>query len=111
MNHLKHLRESRDLSQRQLADLLGLSQQSIYKYEKDLAEPDFYTLKAFADFFHTSIDFLLDYKPDTCAYTIRENGPELSPSEVHHLNLYRRIPTGVQAAFNVILAALTSKGK
>lgn len=44
MKNLKILREEFGLSQQKLADLFNLSQQSIYKYENDLAEPDFQTL-------------------------------------------------------------------
>ena len=60
MKHLKLLRESRGISQQKLADQFCLSQQSIYKYENGLAEPDFSTLRQFADYFHTTIDYLIN---------------------------------------------------
>ena len=61
MKHLKQLREACGLSQQKLAEHFHLSQQSIYKYENGLAEPGIATLKAFAAFFHTSVDFLVGY--------------------------------------------------
>lgn len=61
MKRLKQLREACGLSQQKLAKHFHLSQQSIYKYENGLAEPGIATLKAFATFFHTSIDFLVGY--------------------------------------------------
>ena len=61
MKRLKQLREAYGLSQQKLAKHFHLSQQSIYKYENGLAEPGIATLKAFAAFFHTSIDFLVGY--------------------------------------------------
>lgn len=61
LKRLKQLREAFGLSQQKLAEHFHLSQQSIYKYENGLAEPGIATLKAFAGFFHTSIDFLVGY--------------------------------------------------
>lgn len=61
MDNLKKLRIQRGLSQQQLADLLHTSQQSIYKYEKGIAEPNLETLKNMADYFETSIDYLAGY--------------------------------------------------
>lgn len=47
------------ISQLQLAVFLGVSQQSINKYENSRVEPDITTLCAMADFFHCSIDYLV----------------------------------------------------
>lgn len=49
------------LSQQKLADILHISQQSVYKYENNITSPDIETLKNMADFFETSIDYLVDY--------------------------------------------------
>lgn len=39
MKRLKELRTSKGISQQELADMLHVSQQSIFKYEHDMAEP------------------------------------------------------------------------
>lgn len=65
MTNLKQLRTDSGLSQQALAEKFNLSQQSIYKYENELAEPDINTLKEFADFFGVSIDYLVGYHTDT----------------------------------------------
>ena len=44
MNNLKALREARGLSQQKLGEKFNLTQQSVYKYENQLAEPDLKTL-------------------------------------------------------------------
>lgn len=49
------------LSQQKLADILHISQQSVYKYENNITSPDIETLKNMADYFETSIDYLVDY--------------------------------------------------
>lgn len=60
--NLKKLRNEFNISQQQLADVIGVSQQSINKYENHNIEPDIETLKTMAKFFNTSIDYLVGYK-------------------------------------------------
>lgn len=59
VKNLKTLRIEKGISQQQLAVFLGVSQQSINKYENHRVEPDITTLCAMADFFHCSIDYLV----------------------------------------------------
>lgn len=61
MENLKKLRKTKKLSQQQLADILLVSQQSIYKYENNITSPDIETLIRMADFFDTSIDYLVEH--------------------------------------------------
>ena len=56
---LKNLREERKISQQKLAIELNVSQASISKYEKGLAEPDIPMLCTIAEFFHVSVDYLI----------------------------------------------------
>lgn len=58
---LKQLRQRKSVSQMQLADAIGVSQQSINKYENHGVEPDIRTLMAMADFFKTSVDYLIGH--------------------------------------------------
>ena len=58
MKNLKSLRLSKGLSQ---LKLFNISQQSIYKYENGLAEPDTETLISLADYFETSVDYLIGH--------------------------------------------------
>lgn len=61
MKNLRHLRKQHNLSQQKLADILHISQQSVYKYENDITFPDIDTLKHMAEYFETSIDYLVGY--------------------------------------------------
>lgn len=61
VKNLKKLRLKKGISQQKLADIIGLSQQSINKYENHAIEPDIDTLIAFADYFHTSVDYLIGH--------------------------------------------------
>lgn len=57
---LKELRCQRGITQLKLAMDLGLNQNSISRYESGLREADYATLILFADYFHVSIDYLLE---------------------------------------------------
>ena len=59
--NLKKLRQETGVSQKQLADNIGVSQQSINKYENHNIEPDIETLIRIADFFDTSVDYLVGH--------------------------------------------------
>lgn len=61
VENLKKLRNKYKISQKQLADVIGVSQQSINKYENHNVEPDIATLKALANYFATTIDYLVGY--------------------------------------------------
>ena len=61
VKNLKSLRLKNGLTQQQLAELLGISQQSVNKYENQSAEPDISTLRELATYFHTSIDYLVGH--------------------------------------------------
>ena len=61
IKNLRMLRESHGISQQKLADAIGISQQSVNKYENHQTQPDIVTLIQMADFFHTSVDFLIGH--------------------------------------------------
>ena len=55
---LKALRLSIKKSQKQLADLLGTTQQSIFRYESGQGFPSEETLLWYADYFDVSLDYI-----------------------------------------------------
>lgn len=107
LKNLKNLREERGLSQQKLADQFCLSQQSIYKYENGLAEPDFATLKQFANFFHTTVDYLIGY--ETADGTQETFTITLMPKtfkEAHHLELYQKLNPKTQTQLDNLLETI-----
>jgi len=62
MERLKELREEKGLSQTQIADAIGIRQQTISQYEKGITQPDIQTIKKLCDFFDVSADYLLGFK-------------------------------------------------
>ena len=61
---IKRLRRSRDLTQEALADALGISAQSVSKWECAYGYPDITQLPAIANFFGVTIDELLNNDKD-----------------------------------------------
>ena len=56
---IRNLREDRDLSQKQIAEILGMSQTGYSKYETGENDIPTHILIKLADFYGTSIDYLL----------------------------------------------------
>lgn len=59
MQNLRLLRDEYKLSQLKLAEQFNLAQSQIQSYEAGTYEPDIAMLKALADFFEVSVDFLI----------------------------------------------------
>ena len=55
---LKGLRESMGLSQMKMAEILGLKQPSINRYEQVTATPTVENLRKYADYFDVSMDYI-----------------------------------------------------
>jgi len=72
---LKQLREEKRLSQKDIADYLGITRQAVASYELAKREPDYEVLKKLADYFDVSIDYLLGRANcrDVNAITIGKN--------------------------------------
>lgn len=63
MNRLKELREDKDLYQKDIAKFLNMSQTGYSKYEVETNDIPTQILGKLADYYNTSIDYLL-YRTD-----------------------------------------------
>lgn len=91
MENLKTLRKAKNLSQQKLADILHVSQQSIYKYENGITSPDIETLTNMSIFFDTSIDYLVGNS--NIKRKIEEIFPnDLNLDESKLIENYRQLP-------------------
>lgn len=90
MKNLKQLRLEKNLSQQKLADILHISQQSVYKYENDITMPDIETLINIANFFETSIDYIVGQT--NIPHKIEDRTDySLNTSEQNLINKYRKL--------------------
>jgi transcriptional regulator with XRE-family HTH domain len=67
---LRDLREDHDLHQKDIAKILQTTQQQYGRYERGVREIPARNLAVLADFYHTSVDYLMG----------RTNNPEPYPS-------------------------------
>lgn len=58
---IKELRENKEISQTQLADLMHISQSSISEYESGKQQPPLSMLIQLSEFFDVNIDYLLGH--------------------------------------------------
>ena len=96
MNRIKELRLERQLTQKQLAEKLGLSQQVVGYYENEINQPAPDMLIRIANFFNCSIDYLLNREDDFGNITIKNAAPALSDEERRLLEMYRSLPRYLQ---------------
>lgn len=84
---IKYLRQTRDLTQVQLAVKLGVAKQSISNWENDNIMPSVEMLEKIADFFSVSTDYLLgrEKRKNEDGSTIDVAG--LSPHQIEHIML------------------------
>lgn len=89
--NIKSLRKELGMTQQALGIALGVSQQSVHKYENNQVEPDISTLKALAEIFNTSVDYIVGFT---------EIKHKIEPTEEFNLNVnektfiqkFRRLP-------------------
>ena len=102
MDNLRLLRNQKGMSQQKLAELLNLSQQSIYKYENGLAEPDIQTLTELSELFDVSIDYIVGNTDDPRRMDNFVE-TELAPRELRCLRMYRRLTATRKKIIEMIL--------
>ena len=94
LENLRKLRTEAGVTQKLLADAISVSQQSINKYENHNIEPDIRTMILIADFFHTSVDYLIGHGVQSS---------ELSAEEHRMLDEYRRLSRSQQQCVRAVM--------
>ena len=102
IKNLRILRETHGISQQKLADAIGISQQSVNKYENHQTQPDIVTLIQMADFFHTSVDFLIGHSE---AQAESEGVPvlKLNADEIRLVNQYRQLSLKEKDSIHLVM--------
>ena len=57
---LRELRKQAGLTMKQLGSAVGVAESTMSLYESGKRQPDFVTMKKFADYFGVSVDYLMD---------------------------------------------------
>ena len=99
VNRLKDLRTTRQISQKDFAKRLGVSQQTVASWEVGRTEPANDALKNIADYFNVSTDYLLG-RDDL------ENQPPLSGEQITLLDGFDRLNEEGKKAILVLIRQL-----
>ncbi|MCX4318163.1 MAG: helix-turn-helix transcriptional regulator [Lachnospiraceae bacterium] len=108
MKRLYKLRKEKHMTQQQLADILNVSQQSIHKYENGICSPSIEGLCDMAEFFDTSIDYLIGATDIPYRYDQIPDG-ELRFSEKRLLTFYRSLSPIVQSLIQQVITEQEQK--
>ena len=109
MERIRLLRENKGISQQSLADRIGCTQPTIHKYEDGSNEPDIQTLRLLADFFDTSVDYLIGHTD--IPHKIEPVQPwELNAAEASLMEKYRALPPQARAGLLTVADILLHGG-
>ena len=87
MNRMKQLREERHLTMREASQRLGIPYTTYVNYEKGLREPNSEMLIQIADFFNTSIDYLLKRNDNRVDENLLDIVNEIDDNILHPVEL------------------------
>ena len=71
-NHIYSLRKQKKITQAQLAEKLGVSEQAVSKWENDICAPDVSLFPVIAEYFGVSIDRLFGYHNNSYAEEVKK---------------------------------------
>ncbi|MCR5478635.1 MAG: helix-turn-helix transcriptional regulator [Ruminococcus sp.] len=102
MKNLRKLRLEKGISQQQLAKEVWVTQQSINKYENHNIEPDVETLIKLADYFNTSVDYLIGHtEVDHIIEHVEQY--DLNDDEAALINHYRKLSVNQRNAVSTVI--------
>lgn len=115
-DNLQHLRAARNMTQEQLAMLLGVSRQSVTKWEAEKSYPEMDKLLKMCQIFECSLDDLVqgdltDRMPETGVAAVPAGPPsDICGYDEHQRMMAWKVPTGVAAILLGIAVAFFFEG-
>lgn len=107
---LKDLRLSKNMSQKQLAEMLGTTNSSICDWERGRTEPDKTFVLKLADCLNVSTDYLLGRTDEMGTVVMSGHAPQLSTDEREVLSLYASLSPTRKEDLKIYLRALSGAG-
>lgn len=104
---LKDLRLSKNMSQKQLAEMLGTTNSSVCDWERGRTEPDKTFVLKLADCLNVSTDYLLGRTDEMGNVIMSESAFQLSADEREVLSLYGTLSPSRKEDLKIYLRALS----
>ena len=108
---IKELRLEKQLSQKELASIIGCNQTAVGKYERGFLEPNITTLTLLANFFNVSVDYLIGRADDFGNVNVVTNGAELTKDEKTLLDCFNKLGVFERDAILIQIKALARKSE
>ncbi len=105
VKNLKKLRTEQGVSQQALASAIGISQQSVNKYENHSVEPDITTLISIADYFNVTVDYLVGRTEE------KNDDVSLTPAEIALLRSYKGLSVKEKTCIDTIIKVFKDNKK
>ena len=96
-SNLERIRKDKKISQAKLGEVLGLTQQMVSSYEKDLSSPNVEVLTKIADYFNVSIDSLIEHVVQT---------PDSNSAETRMMRYFQKLSEADREKCIVIIQTL-----
>ena len=108
LTNLKALRREAEISQQKLGEAVDISQQSINQYENQNVEPDISNLVKLADYFDTSIDYIVG-RTDIRRKIEKTEAYELNEREAELIGKYRSLSEKEKQCIEMMLQTLAER--
>lgn len=95
------LRKEKGMTQLELAQMMGVTDKAVSKWERDLSYPDVNSIPKLAEIFGVTVDQLMQVRP-----VVKENAPEHKAAKIAYLVL-----KAVALAMGVAVATLSALDK
>ena len=106
--NLKLLRQEFGISQQRLAEAIAVSQQSINQYENHSTEPDIAVLSRLAEYFNTTIDYIVG-RTDIRRPIERTEAFHLNQEEAETIQCYRALNEKEKRCLAVVIQTFLDK--
>lgn len=108
MEHLRVIREKKNITQLRLSVEAGVAQETISGYELGKTKPSVDTLCKMADFLGTSVDYLLE-RTDIQAPVSQLTIDGFSAEELEMISVYKKLNKGQRSKALGFMLGLTEK--
>lgn len=103
---LKEVRQQHKMTQRQVAEMLGIPVRTYQNYERGVNDPDTDVLLELADYFDVTVDYLVGYSNIAHATSI-----SLTADESHLIDTYRTLDEPGKKAVITLAEGLSGANK
>lgn len=104
-NNIKIVREQKNLTQKDCADIFGVTLRAWQTYEQGVSEPKYEVLCKIADFFNVTLDYLLGREPpddplEVMGIKVRDVDDDA------FIKMYRELPDNAKCVFLDVMKKL-----